>query len=185
MSENAISALPGAVSEGFVRVTEAGPCGMITLRGEMARLAFALAPLGLDIPGTRAVTQAGDKVLAWMSPDELLLMLPYDEAPGTARALQDALRGDFATIANVSDARAVFTLHGAHARDVLAKLCPVDFGMLAQGQIRRTRAGQVAAAIWVSGEDEMRVICFRSVAQYMFDLLTIAALPGSEPALYS
>jgi sarcosine oxidase, subunit gamma len=43
----------------------------------------------------------------------------------------------------------------------------------------------VAAAIWVSGPQEMTVVCFRSVAQYMFDLLSRAAAPGSEPKLYA
>ena len=45
-----------------------------------------------------------------------------------------------------------FTLTGAQAGDALAKLCPVDFSALTTGDIRRTRAAQVAAAIWVSGE---------------------------------
>ena len=185
MSDQLVSALPGATSEGFVTVAEAGLCGMITLRGDLGRLAFALAPLGLDIPAQRAITQADERSLAWMSPDELLLMLPYAEAAETTRTLQEELRGEFATVANVSDARAVFALKGKGAPDVLAKLCPVDFAALKPGEIRRTRAGQVAAAIWVTGEDEMRLVCFRSVAQYMFDLLTTAALPGSEPCLYS
>ncbi len=183
MSDQIASALPGAESKGFVTVAEAGLCGMITLRGDLARLSFALAPLGLEIPAQRAITQAGERSLAWMSPDELLLMLPYAEAAEMTGKLQEELRGEFATVANVSDARAVFSLKGEGARDALAKLCPVDFAAFEPGEIRRTRAGQVAAAIWVADAQEMRLVCFRSVAQYMFDLLTIASMPGSEPRL--
>ena len=99
-------------------------------------------------------------------------------------ALAQALAGHFATVADVSDARAVFTVSGPLWRDALAKLCPVDFATLDEGALRRTRAAQVAAAILVTAPDEARVICFRSVGQYMFDLLSGAARPGSEPALY-
>lgn len=186
MSELARSALPGASYEGFVTVTEAGLRGMITLRGDLAVLADAVkTATGCAIPAQRRVEQAGDKAVAWMSPDELLILCDYADAPGLTASLTKDLDGQFATVANVSDARAVFTLRGAQAGDALAKLCPVDFGALREGEIRRTRAAQVAAAIWVSGPQEMTLVCFRSVGQYMFDLLSRAAAPGSEPKLYA
>ena len=186
MSEMRNSALSQAEFKGLVTVREAGLHGMITLRGDLDALAGPVRQVtGLDIPATRKLVQSGDMALGWMSPDELLLMLPHDQAAATSAALQAALAEVFATVANVSDARAVFTLSGTKAADVLAKLCPVDFRTLHPGDIRRTRAAQVAAAIWVSAADEMTVVCFRSVATYMFDLLSTAARPGSDPALYS
>ncbi|MDD7970677.1 sarcosine oxidase subunit gamma [Roseinatronobacter alkalisoli] len=188
MSDMLNSALPGAGFAGFVTVNEAGLRGMITLRGDLSSpvLAGVLKDaMGLDMPAQRRVTQAGTAFAAWMSPDELLLMLPYDQAGAMAQKLAGALAGEFATVANVSDARAVFTLQGAAVFDALAKICPVDFSDFAEGDIRRTRAAQVAAALWVSGADQVTLVCFRSVAQYMFDLLCAAAAPGSEPALYA
>ncbi|WP_439560390.1 sarcosine oxidase subunit gamma [Roseinatronobacter sp.] len=188
MSDTLTSALPGAHFAGFVTVSEAGLRGMITVRGDLSSTAIAAAvsdAMGLDIPAQRRVSLAGDKAAAWMSPDEVLLILPYDQAAAVADTLAQALAGEFATVANVSDARAVFTLQGAAVFDALAKICPVDFSDFAEGQIRRTRAAQVAAAVWMSGPEQVTVVCFRSVAQYMFDLLSAAAAPGSEPALYS
>lgn len=186
MSDLAQSALPGARYEGFVTVAEAGLRGMITLRGDLAALAGAVkTAIGCTMPAQRRVERAGDNAVAWMSPDELLILCDYADAPVLAASLAQALDGQFATVANVSDARAVFTLRGAQAGDALAKLCPVDFGALTEGDIRRTRAAQVAAAIWVSGPEEMTLVCFRSVGQYMFDLLSRAAAPGSEPKLYT
>lgn len=182
------SALPGAHLVGFVEIAEAGLQGMITLRGDLASPAIAKAvqdALGLPLPECRKVTRAGDNMAAWMSYDELLLILPNAQAEATTRALQDALADEFATIANVSDARAVFTISGTHARNALAKLAPVDFSAWAEGDIRRTRAAQVACALIASGPDEITLICFRSVAQYMFDLLTTVSATGSEPQLYS
>lgn len=186
MSDMAVSALPDARYEGFVTVAEAGLRGMISLRGDLAGLANAVKDAtGCAVPAVRRVEQADGKAVAWMSPDELLILCDYADAPALAASLEQALAGQFATVANVSDARAVFTVTGAQAGDALAKLCPVDFGALTTGDIRRTRAAQVAAAIWVSGPQEMTIVCFRSVAQYMFDLLSQAAKPGTEPKLYA
>ena len=187
MSETLTSALPGAEYEGFVTVREAGLQGMITLRGDLGSTALAKAvteATGCALPAQRQITTESDQALAWMSPDELLILCPHDKAPALVTTLSKALAGEFATLANVSDARAVFRLSGAGWRDALAKICPVDFAPLGPGELRRTRAAQVAAAILVDGPEEVRVICFRSVAQYMFDLLKTAAAPGSEPALY-
>ncbi len=185
MSDILASAQPGAQFDGLIRIREAGLCGMITLRGDLKALAGPLrAQTGLEIPAQRRIVTKGVLQLVWMSPDELLLCLPHSDAPAMVATLQTALAGQFATVANVSDARAVFDLSGPRVRDVLAKLCPVDFATLQPGDIRRSRAAQVAAAILVLKEDQFRVICFRSVAGYMFDLLAGAAAPGSDPALY-
>ncbi|PKP69605.1 MAG: sarcosine oxidase subunit gamma [Alphaproteobacteria bacterium HGW-Alphaproteobacteria-4] len=180
-----ISALGGASAEGFARVTEAGPLGMITLRGDLAAPAVASAvkaATGCALPARRAITTQGENSAAWMSPDELLLLVPYPEAAATSATLEAALKGRHALVANVSDARALFRVTGPKADQVLAKLCPVDFATLPAAEIRRTRAAQVAAALWRSNPDEISLICFRSVARYMFDLLAVSARPGSELA---
>jgi len=187
MSELAQSALPGAHYAGFVSVREAGFQGMVTLRGELDSEPVIQAiqqATGCAMPAQRRVTSADACAVAWMSPDEVMILCPHDKAPAVARSLAEALADSFATVAVVSDARAVFTLHGAGWRDALAKICPVDFATISEGDIRRTRAAQVAAAIWVSGKDEATLVCFRSVAGYMFDLLSTVTKPNSEPALY-
>ncbi len=188
MSDLAQSALQSAEFEGFVAIREAGLQGMITLRGELGAEGLAKAvqdATGCAMPAPRRVTSAGTCGVAWMSPDEVMILCSHDKAPDIARTLSKALEGQFATVAVVSDARAVFKLQGAGWRDALAKICPVDFATLTEGDIRRTRAAQVAAAIWVSGKDEATLVCFRSVAGYMFDLLSTVAAKGTEPYLYS
>jgi sarcosine oxidase, subunit gamma len=181
---------PGAPRfQGLVSVERCDPLGMITLRGDpgsAAVLEAVRACVGQEVPGQRGIAVDGARGVAWMSPDELLLLVPHDEVAEAVAALQAGLEGEFALVADVSDARAVFRLKGAPVRDVLAKLCPVDFApdAFGPGQIRRTRAAQVAAALWFSGTDEVTLVCFRSVAEYMFDLLTTAARPGGEVGLY-
>ena len=124
---------------------------------------------------------AGDRACGWMSPDEYLLVLPYAEVAGAMAALNKGLAGQHFLAADVSDARAVFRVEGAKAAQVLAKLSPVDFATLEAGELRRTRAAQVAAAFWADG-DAFTVVCFRSVGKYVFDLLATSAQVGSELA---
>ncbi len=187
MSES-ISALPGMRYSGLVDLAEAGPQGMILLRGDLASAGLVAAVkkvTGAALPDVRRVSAGkGGAAVAWMSPDELLIFGARAQAADTVAALEKALAGQFATVADVSDARAVFTVTGAQARDVLAKACPVDFADFPVGSIRRTRAAQVPAAIWRTGDDAFTVICFRSVAQYMWVLLTTLARPGGEVGLY-
>lgn len=186
---SAVSALPDAAYAGYVNVTETGLNGMITLRGDLTNASFkkgVKAVTGLDVPGTRDIAFKKTIGLAWMSPDELMLFVPYSDAAKTVAALDEALSGSHFLAVNVSDARAMFALSGSAVREVIAKLCPVDMdpAQFGPGIIRRTRMAQIPAAIWMPEEGEIRVICFRSVAQYAFDLLKDAATPGSEVALF-
>lgn len=185
MSE-AASALAGATFDGLVRVQEAGLQGMITLRCDAGKpeLAAALRDVaGVDMPGQRGIVASGDCALAWMSPDEWLILLPYAQAHDAVARLRAALEGTHHLVENVSDARALFALSGDDAtlREVLAKLAPVDLhpDRFGPGEMRRTRLAQVPAAIWMPQAGQARVVCFRSVARYMFDLLSVAASPGS------
>ncbi|WP_212526095.1 sarcosine oxidase subunit gamma family protein [Actibacterium sp. MT2.3-13A] len=180
-----VSALDGAACEGFARVAEQGPRGMITLRGDLASVAVknaATGVAGVDFPGQRECHVVGERGLAWMSPDELMVMLPHAEVPAAVATMTGALSGEHSLVADVSDARALFRIEGPGAREVLAKLAPVDLSpaAFAPGMIRRTRLAQVPAAFWMAGAETFELVCFRSVAQYVFDLLKGAAAPGGE-----
>lgn len=186
----AVSALQGAVYQGYVEVREMGLVGMITLRGDLSSAKMKKAvkdACGVDLPGQREIAVVGDKGAAWMSPDELLLMVPYEGVGDALAAIEAALSGEHFLAVNVSDARAVFQLKGAAAREIIAKLCPVDMapGAFEPGMIRRTRMAQIAAAFWMVDAETIRVVCFRSVAEYAFNLLKDAAAPGGETGLFA
>lgn len=180
-----VSALGGLRYEGFVRVEELAPRGMVTLRGDLGSegLRRAVRDLtGLDVPDTRGMSQGAEHAVAWMSPDELLLLMPHADAPEAVTQLQAALAGEHAMAVEVSDARAMFRLAGPGVREVVAKLAPVDMSRAAfgPGMIRRTRVAQVAAALWMPEEDCVELVCFRSVAAYVFGLLKVSAARGGE-----
>lgn len=179
------SALGGASFDGFAKVREIGPLGMITLRAkaDVEGLAAAVkAAVGVGLPAPRQIALKDGKGAGWMSPDEYLLVLPYTEVAGALATLEAKLKGAHFLAVDVSDARAVFRIEGALAGEVIAKLCPVDLETLAEGELRRTRAAQVAAAFWREGEG-FTLVSFRSVAGYVMGLLTHSAQPGSELGL--
>lgn len=178
-----VSALGGTIYTGFVEISDAGLQGMITLRGDLASAAMkkaVKAATGTAIPAPRRIVGKEDRAAAWLSPDELLLLLPHAEAAATVAALGKALEGHHHLAADVSDARAMLRIRGARATEVLMKLCPVDFRALARDEVRRTRAAQVAAAFWQTDPAAITLVTFRSSARYLMDLLQTAAQPGSE-----
>ena len=183
-----VSAMQEARFDGIATVAEAGPVGMVTLRGDLAGAAMKKAvKVATDaaVPGQREITRAGGFAVVWMSPDELLITCAHGEADAVVASLSKSLAGQHFLAVNVSDARAVFDVSGSHARDVLAKLFPVDLsaGAFGPGRVRRSRMAQVPAALWLEGEDRFRVVCFRSVGRYAFDVLCTAAQEGSEVGL--
>lgn len=185
-----VSALDRARNAGFAVVEEMGLRGMITVRGDLSsiRLRSAVTDLtGADFPARGECTCTAGHGIARMSPDEILVMCPHDAAGVGAAALQKRLAGSHHLVVDVSDARAVFHIRGAKAREVIAKLAPVDLhpDSFKPGMFRRTRLAQVPAAFWMRDETTFELICFRSVARYVFDLLTLSALKGSEVDFHS
>jgi sarcosine oxidase subunit gamma len=180
---DAISALQGKTTAGEVTIRDAGLRGMITLRGDLsdAKLRAVCKKItGQAFPVTGKIVADGDKTLCWMSPDEVLLLLPYDQVTDALAQLDAALAGQHYLAENVSDARALIHVEGAFAREVMAKLTPADLRpeTFGQGDFRRSHLGQIAAAFWMVDADTFAVICFRSVADYAFDLLVASARAG-------
>jgi len=161
--------------------------GMLTLRGDLSSAKMKKAvkgATGLGIPAPGKVGGTGDTGVVWMSPDELLVMVPYAAVADTAAQMAKTLGTEHHLIADVSDARSVFTVQGVDAKEVLARVCPVDLheDSFAVGDFRRTRLAQVAAAFW-RHDTGFDVICFRSVGDYAQGVLERAAKGALTGAL--
>lgn len=185
----AMSALGGAKFEGLATIEDVGLTGMITLRGDLSSKEIKAAvkkAVGLGVPEQRQALMGQGTAVLWMSPDELLLMCAYTQVTQTIATLEKALSGQHFLAHNVSDARTVLRISDAGAREILAKLCPVDLSEAAfsPGMVRRTRMAQIPAAFWLNEGGMFHLICFRSVAEYAFNLLKTAALPGGEVGVY-
>jgi sarcosine oxidase, subunit gamma len=176
-----VAALRGASFDGFATIREVGPVGMVTLRAKgLKSLDKAIkAAIGTKAPSQRRIEVNGDRACGWMSPDEYLLVMPYADVSKALAAIAKALGADHHLAVDVSDARAVFRIEGDRAHQVLRKLVPADLDRMEPGEIRRTRAAQVAVAFW-QHDDGYTLVCFRSVAGYVMGLLENAAQPDSE-----
>lgn len=180
---NPVSVLNGKATAGDVEIEDADLRGMISLRGDLSAKpvrAVLATVTGSDMPGIGKISINGDNALCWMSPDEVLVLVPYSSVQKVMQTIHDALSEIHYLAVNVSDARALIKVSGPFARDVIAKLAPVDLhpDSFAPGDFRRSRLGQVAAAFWMTESNTFRVICFRSVADYAFDLLAASAAAG-------
>lgn len=187
---NAVSAVSGASFKGSITVADAGLQGMITVRGDLASAAMAKAVkavTGAAMPELGTITSGKTGQAAWMSPDELFLLVEHSVADATAAKLDKALNKEHALAVNVSDARAVFTLEGPVIRDVLAKGSPANMAAdaLALNTVRRSRLGQLPVAFWLSTDKTATVICFRSVGEHVFNWLKTAAQKDALPNFHS
>lgn len=181
---NAVSMLQGKVAAGEVTIREGGLRGMITFRGDLSHKKLASvckALTGFTVPKQGKVASVGDKGVAWMSPDELLILVPYDAVKDALDKIAKAMKGQHYLAENVSDARTHLTVEGAFSREVIAKLAPADLhpDSFEIGDFRRSRIGQVAAAFWMTDGETFELICFRSVGEYAFDLLATSAKAGA------
>lgn len=168
------------MAEPLATIAPVSGLGMILIRADLDRSGDAIAEAaGLAIPDTTRIVTDGSRSLGWMSPDELLLILPAGETGQALGDLEQALTGAHHLLADVSDLRAVFDVTGAKPEQALAKLCPVDFAQLPKDGLRRTRAAQTAIALWRQDRG-FRVIGFRSTGDYLRLILENATLAGSD-----
>lgn len=178
-----ISALQGRSTAGAVTIRDGGLRGMITLRGDLSNAklrAICKKITGQVFPDKGKISATGEAGLCWMSPDEVLVLLPYAQVTDALAQIDAALAGQHYLAENVSDARALIHVEGDFAREVMAKLTPADLhpDSFAAGDFRRSHLGQVAAAFWMVDADRFAVVCFRSVADYVHDLLVASAKAG-------
>ena len=177
--------MPNREFQGYVNVSQIMDQSMFTLRANLAstkiKAALQLA-MSVALPKPGACATAGACTLAWMSPDELLIIAPSAEVQKLYSSLDTALIGLHVLLEDVSNARAKFILTGAHVREVLAKLAPMDThpAQFPVGSFNRTRFAQVAGAVFMEKDDMISLICFRSVQDYVFELFSAAAAHGSE-----
>ena len=180
---NAISALNGRSAMGDVTVRDAGLQGMISLRGDWADKALIKAcenVTGASMPNPRQMSVNGANGFGWMAEDEALLLVPHADVSAGLETITKAMLEKHFLASNVSDARAHIVVSGPFADEVIAKLAPADLhpDSFQVGDFRRSRIGQVAAAFWKADAETFHVICFRSVADYAFDLLAASAKSG-------
>src|SRR5262245_45875071 len=106
-------------------VEELSDRGMVDLKGDPYVPGFregVASVLGLELPlEPRSSATQGSTTVLWLSVDQSLITLPYDEAAQLTARLQAALAKHHALVVDLSDARSVFRISGLGAREVVMK----------------------------------------------------------------
>jgi len=146
---------------GSVSLSEVAPGAMTSLAPMQSRekgLSDALKSAhGMAFPAIgRSTGKAGARAI-WFSQGQALLIGPEPDARLAA----------FATLTDQSDAWAVVRLEGAGARDVLARLMPLDLrsGAFKRGATARTGLAHMPASLTRVGDNAFQIMVFRSMAQ--------------------
>ena len=110
--------------------------------------------LGFAFPGPNETSGQDDARAIWVGPSQALVL-------GTAVSPEGA------AVADQSSGWIVLELSGADARDVLARLTPVDLrdGAFVERATARTVIGHMTGSITRTGADTYEIMVFRSMAK--------------------
>lgn len=172
---------PGSNAETAV-IVERPHLGKINLRGDTGDEAFldAVAEAVGAAPPVEAntVAPADDNAILWLGPDEWLVVTPPGEQADMEAGLRKALADLHVSVVDTSDARTTIRLHGADARNVLMKGCPLDLhprvfrpGQCAQSLL--AKADAIIHQIDDAPTYDIYVLC--SFSRYLWDWLADAA----------
>ncbi len=159
----AISPLEGLLplSIGTVTLSEDDPgvmTGIAAYKGKEKALSTALKKAhGMAAPGpNRALGKAGARAI-WFGHGMILL-----QGPKADKALMR-----HAALTDQSDGWAVVRLSGAEARDVLARLTPIDLreSVFKRGHTARTELAHMMASITRTGAQSWQIMVFQSFAK--------------------
>jgi len=143
-------------------------------QGQDAALSVALkAAHGMDAPKPNRATGKDGARAIWFGQRMTLLMGPAPDA-GLAK---------YAALTDQSDAWAVVRLQGTGARDVLARLTPLDLraGVFKRGHTARSDLQHMMSSITRVGEDAYIIMVFRGFAETLVhDLQTAMRRVGSR-----
>ena len=134
--------------------------------------------LDFELPLAPNTSASKGKVTAlWLGPDEWWLV-SADPKLDLAGKLRDGLQGLHAGITEVGESRSCIEVSGPHARDVLAKACPLDLhpSRFQAGACAQSHLAKAAGLIHqTSDEPAYDLYILRSFAEYLWRWLEDAA----------
>lgn len=154
--------------------------GYIAVRGETSDPAFVAAvskAIAVSLPTTPCtLAQADDAKVAWISPDEWLVIVPRGKLGSTIPALRAALQGLRSQVTDNSGGYTQVLLTGANARDVLSHCTVYDINHLQLGRVVGTTFGK--SSVILHRQDSGFCLIFRrSFADYIWRFMVRAATP--------
>lgn len=164
-----------------VHIGERPLLGMINLRGQRTNPAFCSAVIkvvGAALPNVNETSGKPEGVhILGLGPDEWLIITPTNEEPEIYANLCKALAEFHTAVTLTGESMTVIHLAGVHARDTLAKGCPVDMHprVFGPGQCAQTILARANMTIHQTADDVYDIIVRRSFAEYVWTWLEDAA----------
>tara|TARA_A100001011_G_scaffold304492_1_gene318810 strand:+ start:30 stop:605 length:576 start_codon:yes stop_codon:yes gene_type:complete len=155
--------------------------GMLTIRTKLISKKFQniiKKVLKLNVPKNLEISSNKGLYLAWMSPDELLVISKNKkEIMEIKSRILNSLDALESLVLDVSSSRTVFSIKSSFWRELLAKGTPINLypSEFSTSSFRRTRLGQVSVAFWIVKDDHIYVLCGRSFSEFFFKWLCNAA----------
>lgn len=130
-----------------------------------------------SLPSANQATQAGDRAVIWLGPDEWLIMAEAGAANTIMANIETANLGHVATT-EVSNAYGILTVNGKPSRQMLAKHCAIDLdaGVFTSGTAVQTIMGHAGIILIATDENSFTVIGRSSFMPYLVALLTDASI---------
>lgn len=155
--------------------------GYIVLRGHVHDAAFmsgVAGVLGAPLPTKpRAVQRCAAGVVLWQSPDEWWLLCERAQRDRLIAALEQALQGCFAQVADNSGGFTTLRISGAPHMRLLNHLSPYDFDHLPVGACVSTVMSKATFTVLRSDAKGVSLVFRRSFADYIWQLIERTARP--------
>jgi sarcosine oxidase, subunit gamma len=157
-----------------VTIANLPPATRFIVRGDGAAIAALEVAFGVDFPreACRAATK-GERAALWLGPDEWLLLAPDGDAEVLTQTLTAALRGEPASIVEISDRQIAIGVSGRKAAETLNAFNALDLHTDAfpVGMCTRTLLGKAEIVLWRTAPDAFHIDVWRSFAPYVLGCL--------------
>ncbi|NML18154.1 sarcosine oxidase subunit gamma [Azohydromonas caseinilytica] len=155
--------------------------GYLVLRGRADDVAFMSAVagvIGAPLPTKpRTALRCAAGVVLWQSPDEWWLLCARSQRDRLVAALEAALRGCFAQVADNSGGFTALRISGKQHLRLMHHLSPYDFESLAVGQCVSTVMSKAGFTLLRSDAQGVTLVFRRSFADYIWRLVERTARP--------
>ena len=158
-----------------ITLSPAASCERVVLRAGRNFHDDISKKIGLVLPAEPGTTVSGKSADAlWIGPDEWLLI--GREGSGLLRKCA-RLKPEMASAVDISHRNTAILLAGPRSREILNAGCPRDLRDRAfpVGNAARTVMGKAEMVLFRTGEQQYRVECWRSFAEYVWLHLVDAA----------
>jgi heterotetrameric sarcosine oxidase gamma subunit len=110
---------------------------------------IARATLGIDLPSSPRVIEAGAAMVAWAGPEQWLVIQARQGEDDASLQLAKTF-GGLASVVDVSDSRTIFRISGARPSETLVRSMSIDFedDVFRPGDVAITHVAHLGVIVW-------------------------------------